>query len=99
MHNPCKMQKDYFKVASEIDKIEVGTTKGLQAIHKYFFNGLYDFAGHIREQNISKGIFRFANALYLKEVLKVIDTMSESNFENIIAKYVEMNIDHPFIIF
>lgn len=86
-------------MAGEIDKIEVGTTKGLQAIHKYLFNGLYDFAGHIREQNISKGNFRFANALYLKEVLKVIDTMSESNFENIIAKYVEMNIDHPFIIF
>lgn len=81
----------------DIDKIEVGTTKGLKAIHKYLFDGLYDFAGKIRVQNISKGNFRFANALYLKEVLKVIDTMSERDFESIITKYVEMNIAHPFM--
>lgn len=80
-----------------IDKIEVGTTQGLKAIHKYLFDGLYDFAGKIRVQNISKGNFRFANALYLKEVLKVIDTMSERDFESIITKYVEMNIAHPFM--
>lgn len=83
--------------SADIDKIEVGTTQGLKAIHKYLFDGLYDFAGKIRVQNISKGNFRFANALYLKEVLKVIDTMSERDFESIITKYVEMNIAHPFM--
>lgn len=83
--------------SGDIDKIEVGTTQGLKAIHKYLFDGLYDFAGKIRVQNISKGNFRFANALYLKEVLKVIDTMSERDFESIITKYVEMNIAHPFM--
>lgn len=83
--------------SGDIDKIEVGTTQGLKAIHKYLFDGLYDFAGKIREQNISKGNFRFANALYLKEVLKVIDAMSERDFESIITKYVEMNIAHPFM--
>ena len=72
--------------SGEIDKIEVGTTKGLQSIHKYLFNGLYDFAGLIRTQNISKANFRFANALYLKEVLKAIDSMSEANFDEIIVK-------------
>ena len=83
--------------SADIDKIEVGTTQGLKAIHKYLFDGLYDFAGKIRVQNISKGNFRFANALYLKEVLKVIDTMSERDFESIITKYVEMNIAHSFM--
>ena len=83
--------------SGDIDKIEVGTTQGFKAIHKYLFDGLYDFAGKIRVQNISKGNFRFANALYLKEVLKVIDTMSERDFESIITKYVEMNIAHPFM--
>lgn len=83
--------------SGDIDKIEVGTTQGLKAIHKYLFDGLYDFAGKIRVQNISKGNFRFANALYLKEVLKVIDTISERDFESIITKYVEMNIAHPFM--
>lgn len=83
--------------SADIDKIEVGTTQGLKAIHKYLFDGLYDFAGKIRVQNISKGNFRFANALYQKEVLKVIDTMSERDFESIITKYVEMNIAHPFM--
>jgi cell filamentation protein len=81
----------------DIDTIEVGTTKGLQAIHHYFFDGLYDFAGEIRIANISKGGFRFANALYLKEILVKIEQMSENSFEEIIAKYVEMNIAHPFM--
>ncbi|MBU1657714.1 Fic/DOC family protein [bacterium] len=81
----------------DIDKIEVGTTKGLQDIHHYFFDGLYDFAGQIRTTNISKGGFRFANALYLKEILVKIEQMSENSFEEIIAKYVEMNIAHPFM--
>jgi cell filamentation protein len=80
-----------------IDKIEVGTTKGLQEIHLYLFNGLYDFAGQIRINNISKGGFRFANALYLNEILVKIEQMPENTFEEIVAKYVEMNIAHPFL--
>ena len=76
---------------------EVGTTKGLQQIHKYIFDGLYDFAGKVRDKNISKGNFRFANAIYLKEALAKIERMPEGNFEEIIAKYVEMNIAHPFM--
>ena len=81
----------------DIQSIEVGTTKGLQQIHKYLFGGLYDFAGQIRKLNITKGNFRFANALYLNEVLEKIDQMPENTFEEIIAKYVEMNIAHPFM--
>lgn len=80
-----------------INKIDIGTTKGLQEIHKYLFDNLYDFAGKIRTQNISKGSFRFATALYLKEILVKIEDMPENTFENIIAKYVEMNIAHPFM--
>lgn len=83
--------------SDEISKFEVGTTKGLIQIHEYLFQGLYDFAGHIRNKNISKGGFRFANALYLKEILVKIEQMPETNFEEIIAKYVEMNIAHPFM--
>lgn len=83
--------------SDDISKFEVGTTKGLIQIHEYLFQGLYDFAGHIRTKNISKGGFRFANALYLKEILVKIEQMPETNFEEIIAKYVEMNIAHPFM--
>ena len=83
--------------SGDIEKIEVGTLNGLQQIHHYLFDGLYDFAGEIREQNISKGNFRFANALYLKEILPKIESMSEESFEKIIEKYVEMNIAHPFM--
>lgn len=82
---------------NEIEKIEVGTTKGLQQIHEYLFKDLYDFAGVIRKENISKGNFRFANTLYLEDILKKIETMSEGSFDEIIAKYVEMNIAHPFL--
>lgn len=82
---------------NEIDNIEIGTTKGLQQIHKYLFNNLYDFAGTIRKENISKGNFRFANTLYLEDILKKIETMSELTLDEIIAKYVEMNIAHPFL--
>jgi len=81
----------------DIDNIEIGTLKGLQQIHKYLFYRLYDFAGEIRSLNISKGGFRFANSLYLKEILVKIEQMSEESFEDIIAKYVEMNIAHPFM--
>ncbi|KFC23214.1 cell filamentation protein [Epilithonimonas lactis] len=80
-----------------IEKLEIGTTKGLQDIHQYLFGGLYDFAGKIRTQNISKGGFRFATALYLNEILAKIEQMPENTFEEIIAKYVEMNIAHPFM--
>ncbi len=80
-----------------IDSIEVGTVKGLQQIHKYLFDGLYDFAGQIRKQNISKGNFRFANSLYLEDILKKIETMEETTLDDIINKYVEMNIAHPFL--
>ena len=83
--------------SGDIGIIEIGTTKGLQQIHQYLFLGLYDFAGKIRTKNISKGGFRFATALYLNEILVKIEQMPESNFEEIIAKYVEMNIAHPFM--
>ena len=83
--------------SGDIDNIEVGTIKGLQQIHKYLFDGLYEFAGKIRTQNISKGGFRFATALYLNEILPKVEQMPEKTFEQIIAKYVEMNIVHPFM--
>jgi len=83
--------------SDDISKIEVGTTKGLMEIHNYLFKGLFDFAGKVRTSNISKGGFRFANSLYLTEILLKIEIMPESNFEEIIAKYVEMNIAHPFL--
>ena len=83
--------------SGNIDNIEVGTTKGLQQIHKYLFDNLYDFAGIIRKENISKGNFRFGNSLYLEEMLKKIETMSEKTLNEIIDKYVEMNIAHPFL--
>lgn len=81
----------------DIDNIEIGTTKGLIDIHKYLFDELYVFAGKIRTLNISKGGFRFATALYLNEVLVKVEQMPENTFEEIIAKYVEMNIAHPFM--
>ena len=83
--------------SGDIERMEIGTTKGLQQIHKYIFDGLYDFAGKIRDKNISKGGFRFANALYINEILPKIEQMPENTFEEIIAKYVEMNIAHPFM--
>ena len=80
-----------------IEKFEVGTVRGLKQIHEYLFGGLYDFAGQIRAKDISKGGFRFASHLYLKESLDKIEKMPESDFEQIVAKYVEMNIAHPFM--
>ena len=79
-----------------IDTFEVGTFKGLQEIHKYLFQDVYDFTGKIRDENISKGNFRFAPVMYLKEALKNIDKMPQKTFDEIIEKYVEMNIAHPF---
>jgi len=83
--------------SGDISKIEVGTTKGLQEIHHYLFDRLYDFTGKIREKNIAKGGFRFANSMYLVPALEAVEKMLESTFEEIIAKYVEMNVAHPFM--
>ena len=79
-----------------IDTFEVGTFKGLQEIHKYLFEDVYEFAGKIRDENISKGNFRFAPVMYLKEALKNIDKMPQKTYDEIIEKYVEMNACHPF---
>ena len=83
--------------SGQVYDIEVGTTAGLQAIHRALFDGLYPFAGQIRTLNISKGGFRFANSLYLKAALNAIEKMPQTTFEQIVAKYVEMNIAHPFM--
>lgn len=82
--------------SSLIDSIEVGTVKGLQQIHAYLFGGLYDFAGQIRTVNIAKAGFQFAMAQYLSQTLADVERMPEDSFENIIDKYVEMNVAHPF---
>lgn len=82
--------------SSLIDSIEVGTVKGLQQIHAYLFGGLYDFAGQIRTVNIAKAGFQFAMAQYLGQALADVERMPEDSFENIIDKYVEMNVAHPF---
>ncbi len=79
-----------------LDNLEVGTFKGLAEIHRYLFEDIYEFAGKLRKENISKSNFRFASAMYLKEALEKIDKMPQTNFEEIIDKYVEMNIAHPF---
>ena len=82
--------------SGDITKVEVGTFSGLSFIHAYLFENIYHFAGKIREVNIAKGNFRFAPLMYLEASLKHIDTMPHSNFDEIIEKYVEMNIAHPF---
>ncbi len=79
-----------------IEQIEVGTIKGLQQIHFYLFQDVFDFAGKIRTVNLAKGNFRFAPTLFLEQNLKIIDKMPEKTFEEIIEKYVEMNVAHPF---
>jgi len=83
--------------SSFINSIEVGTTKGLQQIHAYLFGGLYDFAGQIRQKNISKGGFQFAISHFLGDTLKQIEEMPETTFVEILNKYVEINIAHPFM--
>ena len=80
-----------------IDEVEVGTTKGLRQIHAYIFGGLYDFAGQIRTCNIAKSGFAFAPSMFLAETLAAIDKMPESTLEEIVKKYAEMNIAHPFL--
>ncbi len=79
-----------------LDKLEAGKFSSLQAIHKYLFEDIYDFAGEIRTVNISKGNFRFAPVMYLQAALANIDKMPQSTFDEIVEKYVEMNIAHPF---
>jgi len=79
-----------------LDKLEAGTFSALQTIHQYLFEEIYDFAGKIRTVNISKGNFRFAPVMYLQAALDNIDKMSQSTFDEIVEKYVEMNIAHPF---
>lgn len=82
--------------SGDINQIEIGTFRGLRDIHNYLFKGLHDFAGKIRDINISKGGFRFAPIMYLENALEKIEQMPQSNFEQIISKYVEMNVAHPF---
>jgi len=82
--------------SKDIEKIGVGKYSGLAFIHQYLFEDIYHFAGKVREVNIAKGDFRFAPVMYLETSLKHIDKMPQSNFDEIIEKYVEMNIAHPF---
>lgn len=82
--------------SGKIDTFKVGTFAGLKQIHKYLFGDIYDFAGKMRDVNISKGNFRFAPVMYLAQSLKQIDKMPQSTFDEIVEKYVEMNIAHPF---
>lgn len=91
-------QKAYALFESSLtDSIEVGTIKGLQQIHAYLFGGLYDLAGQIRQKNISKGGFQFAVSHYLGSTLKQIEHLPENSFDDIIDKYTELNIAHPFM--
>lgn len=87
--------KELFETG-KIDQFEVGTFRGLADIHHYLFEEIYDFAGELREVNISKGNFRFAPVLYLKAALEKIDSLPQGTFDEIVQKYVEKNIAHPF---
>ncbi len=79
-----------------LESLEAGTFEGLAKIHKYLFDEIYDFAGEVRKVNISKGNFRFAPLMYLDTALQSIDKMPQSTFDEIVEKYVEMNVAHPF---
>ena len=81
---------------NKIEEYEIGTFKGLSDIHKFLFDDIYFFAGKIRKENIAKGNFRFASCMYLEDVLNKIDKMPQHTFEEIVQKYIEMNIAHPF---
>jgi cell filamentation protein len=91
-----KQKAKKFFESGEINRIEIGTFKGLSQIHAYLFGDIYDFAGKLRDVNIAKGNFRFAPLMYLPQSLENINVMPQNNFEQIIEKYVEMNIAHPF---
>ena len=82
--------------SGDIDRMEIGTFKGLAQIHAYLFSDIYEFAGKLRDVNLAKGNFRFAPLMYLPQSLEHISTMPQHTFEQIIEKYVEMNIAHPF---
>jgi len=82
--------------SGKINNIKAGTVEGLQQIHKFLFEDIYDFAGQIRNVNISKGNFRFAPVMYLEQALQNVEKMPQSTFDEIVEKYVEMNIAHPF---
>ena len=82
--------------SGKINEFEVGTFKGLADIHHYLFSDVYDFAGKVRDVNLAKGNFRFAPVMYLEDALHKIDNMPQDNFNNIIKKYIEMNVAHPF---
>ncbi len=104
--NPIELAKQEEKITKkkaiklfeekQLETFETGTFKGLSQIHQFLFEDVYEFAGKIRKENISKSNFRFASAMYLKEALIKIDKMPQSNFEEIVDKYIEMNIAHPF---
>ena len=79
-----------------LDQFEIGTFQGLAKIHKYLFGEIYSFAGQVRTVNIAKGNFRFAPVLYLQAALEQIEQMPQSTFDEIVEKYVEMNVAHPF---
>ena len=91
-----KKAYDFFK-ENLIEKEEIGKTVSLQKIHAYIFEGLYPFAGQIRTKTISKGGFMFANGDYLPQTLKSVDNMPDATFSEIVDKYIEMNIAHPFM--
>ena len=90
-----KKAKEMFET-SFLDKLEAGTFESLKQIHKFLFEDIYDFAGVLRKVNIAKGNFRFTPLTYLDEAIKNIENMPQSNFDEIIEKYVEMNVAHPF---
>ena len=81
---------------NKINEFEIGTFNGLSKIHEFLFSDIYAFAGKLRKDNLAKGNFRFASVMYLEYVLFKIDSMPQDTFDNIIRKYVEMNIAHPF---
>ncbi len=82
--------------SNKINEFEIGTFNGLSQIHKYLFEDVYEFAGKVRTENLAKGNFRFASAMYLEDILLKIDKMPQNTLEDIIKKYIEMNIAHPF---
>lgn len=82
--------------SGKINEFEVGTFKGLADIHHYLFSDVFDFAGKVRDVNLAKGNFRFAPVMYLEDALNKIDNMLQDNFNNILKKYIEMNVAHPF---
>lgn len=106
INNPAELAREEEKISKKkavklfeeglLDNLEAGKFSSLAAIHKYLFEDIYEFAGKVRKVNISKGNFRFAPLMYLEEALKNIDKMPQSTFDEIIEKYVEMNIAHPF---